>query len=199
MGNCQAIDAATLVIQYQSGKIERFYSSVSATHVMKTNPGHYVALIVSTTTLCKTATTTKVTTEKISSSNNNNNINNNNNQIRVTRIKLLKPTDMLLLGHVYRLVTAQEVMKGLRERKHTKKKNVSESAHKLDCVGEKNRLEMEKASRMFDPEVIQGAKPKRHGARTIASSNNNIVGGANVTAKTRFWQPSLQSISEVAS
>ncbi|MED6135540.1 hypothetical protein PIB30_047485 [Stylosanthes scabra] len=197
MGNCQAIDAATLVIQHQSGKIERFYSSVSASHVMKTNPGHYVALIVSTTTLCKTASTTKVITQK-SSSNYNNNTNNNNNQIRVTRIKLLKPTDTLLLGHVYRLVTAQEVMKGLRERKHTKKKNVSESAHKLDCVGEKNSLEMEKESRMFDPEVIQGAKPKRDGPRTMASSNNNIVGGANVT-KTRFWQPSLQSISEVAS
>ncbi|XP_020971085.1 uncharacterized protein LOC110268670 [Arachis ipaensis] len=146
MGNCQAIDKATLVIQHQSGKIERFYSSVSATHVMKTNPGHYVALVVSTT-LCATTS---------SNNNNNKNVNNNNNnQIRVTCIKLLKPTDTLLLGHVYRLVTTQEVMKGLRERKHTKKKNKLESAQKLGCVRKKNRLEMEKAARMFDPEDIQ--------------------------------------------
>ncbi|KAL4375263.1 hypothetical protein S245_017939 [Arachis hypogaea] len=197
MGNCQAIDKATLVIQHQSGKIERFYSSVSATHVMKTNPGHYVALVVSTT-LCATTTTTKLT-DKSSNNNNKNVNNNNNNQIRVTCIKLLKSTDMLLLGHVYRLVTTQEVMKGLRERKHTKKKNKSESAQKLGCVRKKNRLEMEKAARMFDPEDIQGTEPKIHGPRTTISSNNNNGGGASATAKTRFWQPSLQSISEVAS
>lgn len=43
MGNCQAIDAATLVIQHPSGKTERFYSPMSARQVMKMNPAHCVA------------------------------------------------------------------------------------------------------------------------------------------------------------
>lgn len=94
MGNCQAIDAATLVIQHPSGKTERFYSPMSARQVMKTNPGHCVALLISSTTMYP-----------------NKDIENksdaNSNRIRLTRIKLLKPTDTLLLGHVYRLITTQ--------------------------------------------------------------------------------------------
>jgi len=97
MGNCQAIDAATLVIQHPNGKIENFYWPVSASEVMKTNPGHYVALLLSTTLYDPT--------------NNNgecpNNGTANNNSLRVTRIKLLRPTDTLVLGHVYRLITTQ--------------------------------------------------------------------------------------------
>ncbi|KAJ0432706.1 hypothetical protein HanIR_Chr17g0862181 [Helianthus annuus] len=46
MGNCQAVDAAALVIQHPSGKIERMYWSVTVSQVMKMNPGHYVSLII---------------------------------------------------------------------------------------------------------------------------------------------------------
>lgn len=92
MGNCQAIDAATLVIQHPNGKVDKFYAPLSATHVMKTNPGHYVALLISTT-LCPTKDIQ--------------NCSNANNPVRITRIKLLKPTDTLVLGQVYRLITTQ--------------------------------------------------------------------------------------------
>lgn len=92
MGNCQAIDAATLVIQHTNGKVDKFYAPLSATHVMKTNPGHYVALLISTT-LCPTKDIQ--------------NCSNANNPVRITRIKLLKPTDTLVLGQVYRLITTQ--------------------------------------------------------------------------------------------
>ena len=96
MGNCQAIDAATLVIQYPSGKAENFYWPVSASEVMKMNPGHYVALLLST---------------NLYPTNNNGecpaNTTANNTPLRVTRIKLLRPTDTLVLGHVYRLITTQ--------------------------------------------------------------------------------------------
>ena len=96
MGNCQAIDAATLVIQYPSGKAENFYWPVSASEVMKMNPGHYVALLLST---------------NLYPTNNNGecpaNTTANNTPLRVTRIKLLRPTDTLVLGHVYRLITSQ--------------------------------------------------------------------------------------------
>ncbi|KAJ6718981.1 hypothetical protein OIU79_006777 [Salix purpurea] len=46
MGNCQAVDAAVLDIQHPSGKIERLYCPVSVSEVMRTNPGHYVSLII---------------------------------------------------------------------------------------------------------------------------------------------------------
>ncbi|KAD6119038.1 hypothetical protein E3N88_10309 [Mikania micrantha] len=38
MGNCQAIDNASLVIQHPTGKVERLYSAISAAEVMKLNP-----------------------------------------------------------------------------------------------------------------------------------------------------------------
>ena len=96
MGNCQAVDTATLVIQQTNGKVERLYWPVSASEVMKTNPGHYVALLISTT-LCT------------SKDNENcpNKGDNNTNPVRLTRIKLLKPTDTLVLGQVYRLISAE--------------------------------------------------------------------------------------------
>jgi hypothetical protein len=98
MGNCQAIDAATLVIQHPNGKTEKFYSSINANQVMKMNPGHCVALLISTTIYPN---------KNIENSPKNNNSETKSNPVRLTRIKLLKPTDDLLLGHVYRLITTQ--------------------------------------------------------------------------------------------
>lgn len=100
MGNCQAVDAATLAIQYPSGKVEKLYWPVSAAEVMKMNPGHYVALLLSTTLY---------PTHKNGECPNPTN-NNSNNSVRITRIKLLKPTDTLVLGHVYRLITTQGLL-----------------------------------------------------------------------------------------
>lgn len=97
MGNCQAIDTATLVIEQPNGKVERLYCPVSASEVMKTNPGHYVALLISSTTLCTSKNTENCPNKK----------HNNNHPVRITRIKLLKPTDTLLLGQVYRLISDQ--------------------------------------------------------------------------------------------
>ncbi|KAK7350591.1 hypothetical protein VNO77_09386 [Canavalia gladiata] len=187
MGNCQAIDAATLVIQHPNGKVDKFYAPVSASHVMKTNPGHYVALLISTT-LCPT--------KDIENCSNKSDNNNNNNPVRLTRIKLLKPTDTLVLGQVYRLITTQEVMKGLREKQKAKtRQNNSESAYKPDWVKEKMGLEKERDATRSDIEESQVAKAERGRGRITTSTNN----GGGGTAKTRFWQPSLQSISEAAS
>lgn len=91
MGNCQAVDAATLAIQHPSGKVDRLYWPVSASEVMRTNPGHYVALLISTT-LCPSNSNAS-----------------NAESVRVTRIKLLRPTDTLVLGQVYRLITTQGI------------------------------------------------------------------------------------------
>lgn len=101
MGNCQAIDAATLVIQHPNGKVEKLYWAVSASEIMKINPGHYVALLISTT-LCPLNRTNQDHDRP-----NNNLKNNNSNSVRLTRIKLLRPTDTLVLGQAYRLITSQ--------------------------------------------------------------------------------------------
>ncbi|WCJ36039.1 hypothetical protein M5689_017261 [Euphorbia peplus] len=107
MGNCQAVDAATLIIQHPDGKQEKLYRVVKAGEIIKCNPGHYVALLLSTSYA-------------------------NNSVVRVTRIKLLRPSDTLLLGHAYRLITSQEVMCA---KKHKKK----HPQNKQPCENERNR------------------------------------------------------------
>uniref|UniRef100_A0A2P2LFL0 Uncharacterized protein n=1 Tax=Rhizophora mucronata TaxID=61149 RepID=A0A2P2LFL0_RHIMU len=146
MGNCQAIDAAaTLVVQHPSGKVETFYLPLSAAEIMRMNPGHYVALLLSTTLYpstnngeCpnKAATATTTATSNTTTT---------NGSVRLTRIKLLRPTDTLALGHVYRLIPAQEVMKGLWEKKQAKlKKNQAESAERQGT--EARRSEVQKGN-----------------------------------------------------
>lgn len=99
MGNChchcQAIDTATLVIQHPCGKSDKLFWPVCAGEVMKMNPGHYVALLISTT-VCPSSDGSRPSAAAPGSS-----------SVRVTRIKLLRPTDTLVLGQVYRLITAQ--------------------------------------------------------------------------------------------
>ncbi|KAJ0756404.1 hypothetical protein HanOQP8_Chr04g0134981 [Helianthus annuus] len=96
MGNCQAIDNASLIIQHPTGKVEKLYSAISAAEVMKLNPGHYVALLLTTTLY---SSTTK--------RNDSGDVSANPQPLRVTRIKLLRHTESLMVGHVYRLVTTQ--------------------------------------------------------------------------------------------
>ncbi|KAF8390358.1 hypothetical protein HHK36_024883 [Tetracentron sinense] len=177
MGNCQAIDAASLVIQHPGGRVERLYGAVGANEVMKTNPGHYVALIV---------TPSLSPEEKLQT----------NPSLRFTRIKLLRPTDSLILGHAYRLITSQEVMKGLWEKKYAKMKQQQqqmESAEKQHKAREKqgSRSKTEAKRSELEKTSHQVTKHERRRQRTT-SSNSAAV-------KSRSWRPSLQSISEAAS
>ncbi|KAH9776035.1 D-ribose-binding periplasmic protein [Citrus sinensis] len=191
MGNCQAIDAATLAIQHPCGKVDKFYWPVSACEVMRMNPGHYVSLLISTT-LCPTNTNNNKDKEEVPANNSSSssisitNNNGNGNSVRLTRIKLLRPTDTLVLGQVYRLITAQDVMKGLSAKKHAKmNRNRPQSAEKPERVNEKpKRSELQK-----DNQVM---KQERHRPRTTVSTNS-------AAARSRNWQPSLQSISEAGS
>lgn len=88
MGNCQAIDNASIAIQHPSGRVDKLYSSVPASQIIKLNPSHCVALLLTTTTTAAATT---------------------GEPLRITRIKLLRPTDTLLLGHTYRLISAQGI------------------------------------------------------------------------------------------
>lgn len=88
MGNCQAIDAAALVIQYPSGTIERLSCPISASDVMNLNPGHYVSQIIP----LPDPTSDERRIAK---------------PVRFTRAKLLRPNETLALAHTYRLIPTQ--------------------------------------------------------------------------------------------
>ncbi|GFY86642.1 hypothetical protein Acr_05g0002810 [Actinidia rufa] len=97
MGNCQAAEAATVVIQHPAGsKVERIYWSVSAQEVMSSNPGHYVALVVASP-MAKSDT-----------------------GATVKHLKLLRPDDTLLIGQVYRLISFEDVLKEFAAKKCVK-------------------------------------------------------------------------------
>lgn len=93
MGNCQAAELATVVIHHPGNKIERIYWSVSAHEVMNSNPGHYVALVVSSATL------------------------KSENGLPLKHLKLLRPDDTLLIGQVYRLISFEDVLKEFASKK----------------------------------------------------------------------------------
>jgi len=87
MGNCQATDAASVIIEHPGGKIEKIYWPVCANKVMVSNPGNYVALII----------TDSVKGES-------------GGAAPHKQLKLLRPDDNLLIGHNYRLVSFEEVL-----------------------------------------------------------------------------------------
>ncbi|KAL8140749.1 hypothetical protein V2J09_006770 [Rumex salicifolius] len=181
MGNCQAVDTATLVIQHPSGKIDKLYWSVTAGDIMKANPGHFVALLI-TTTLYHPQTQNPKTTI-------NNNGDTTNSSLRVTRVKLLRPTETLALGHVYRLITNQEVMNGLVAKKQAKlRQNGIELADKADAL-----KDIEKAAKRYQLDKNpEATRQERQRSRTNRASS----GG---TTRSKAWQPSLNSIHEVGS
>ncbi|TMW84784.1 hypothetical protein EJD97_024394 [Solanum chilense] len=149
MGNCQAVDAAALVIQHPNGKIDRMYWPMTASEVMKMNPGHYVSLIIPL---------------PISSDDNS-----NDKTVRFTRVKLLRQTDTLVLGRAYRLVTTQEVMKVLRAKKHAKmKKNQPElqENQRSSCEVEPGNSESDKN------------KGKRHEGNRQRPGTTNLAAGS---------------------
>ncbi|CAH9078842.1 unnamed protein product [Cuscuta europaea] len=170
MGNCQATietsnPTTVLVIQFPAnGRVEKHYSPLSARQVMTAHPGHYVALLLTTTTA---AAAFNATDNK-----------NNAVPVRITRIKLLKPTDTLLLGHVYRLMTAQDIAKGLR---------------------------VKSGSKMMMMMSQQRPCSNKFKEKSITSDSNSGLVHKNQQVKDekhRYssgrWQPSLLSISEAA-
>ncbi|KAI3813410.1 hypothetical protein L1987_18132 [Smallanthus sonchifolius] len=96
MGNCQAAEAATVVIVHPGYKIKRIYWSVSARDVMNSNPGHYVAQLLKSPVV-KTV-----------------------NGLPVKQLKLLQPDQTLLIGQVYRLISYEDVLKEFAAKKCVK-------------------------------------------------------------------------------
>ncbi|XP_019158100.1 PREDICTED: uncharacterized protein LOC109154816 [Ipomoea nil] len=163
MGNCQAVDAAALVIQHPSGKMERMYWPIMASEVMKTNPGHYVSLIIPLPIAAGDE-------------------NSDDKTVRFSRVKLLRPTDTLVLGRAYRLITTQEVVKVLKAKKYAKMKKTDSQKQSSGC-----EVEVE------EEEERKNNQGMRHEKRRQMGGATKLGGGGS-----KSWRPSLQSISESA-
>ncbi|TVU11895.1 hypothetical protein EJB05_45505 [Eragrostis curvula] len=174
MGNCQAAEAATVVVQHPGGRVERLYWATSAAEVMRANPGHYVALVTHRDDAADGVHKKQQAQagEKPRAA-----------APRVTRVKLLKPRDTLLLGQAYRLITVAEVTKALQAKKEDKARRAQHQqlpqANKLqtgsgDDSHQDNGLDQDKDNNRSNPSTHSGA---RH----------------------RQWRPSLHSIAEVSS
>ncbi|XP_064940344.1 uncharacterized protein LOC135593925 [Musa acuminata AAA Group] len=167
MGNCQASEVATVVIQHPGGRVERLYWPTSAADVMKTNPGYHVALV-----------SLYVSEEKQDGS-----------SVRFTRVKLLKPKDMLLLGQVYRLITSQEVTKALRQRKYEKiRKSQAELIRK-----------QQQEHRTKDQDGEANLEDSRSRYQVTKQGSDRQKSSTQMAVRGRQWRPSLQSISEMGS
>ncbi|CAI8608446.1 unnamed protein product [Vicia faba] len=170
MGNCQTVDAAALVIQHPSGKIERLYWSVSASYVMKANPGHYVSLIM-----------------PLPQGENFNNEEEKKKPVLFTRVKLLKPDDTLTLGHAYRLITTQEVEKVLKAKKRRTHGKTEEGEEMVELEKESSACESE--GMLNTGKMYQAMRADRQRLKVAAPVNP-------AAPRQKPWRPSLQSISE---
>ncbi|XP_047316784.1 uncharacterized protein LOC124920353 [Impatiens glandulifera] len=198
MGNCQAIDNAALMIQQPGGgRVEKMYWPVAASEIMKTNPGHYVALLLTTTTLynphSSSSTAPAPTTKPANAS--------STAPVRVTRIKLLRPTDTLILGQVYRLISNEEVMKGLWAKKYAKmkKKETESGEQREEMIKEKLGCEFDvSAGRIRSSGDQKTDQVMKHDERRHHHHRHNKQSSAGAKP-SRTWQPSLRSISESTS
>lgn len=169
MGNCQAAEAATVVIQHPAGnKVERIYFSVTARHVMNSNPGHFVALIVPPPADMKAEGVT------------------------VKHLKLLRPRDSLLLGQVYRLVRFEDVLKEFAAKKCVKLAKLLEGG---GIVIDKNKLS--RGSNKNQGSENHSSEDQQH-SHCRGSSSSGRTMGKNPSSGGQ-WKPALQSISELGS
>uniref|UniRef100_A0A0A8Y0D4 Uncharacterized protein n=1 Tax=Arundo donax TaxID=35708 RepID=A0A0A8Y0D4_ARUDO len=207
MGNCQAAEAATVLIQHPGGgRTERAYWALSAGAVMAANPGHYVAAVITSPPAAGDPS----------------------GAAPVKHLKLLRPDDTLLLGRVYRLVSFEEVLRKFASKRHVKLSRVTIKAKEEDEVevkpaksrrrrgssgaGASERKEsdrslakvMRQAAEEPEPEAMPSSSgpSAKHGhadAPTDLDGDleallpHGVVLGRRVG---RQWRPALQSIAE---
>lgn len=167
MGNCQAAEAATVVIQHPGNKIERIYWSVSVHQIMNSNPGHYVALVIPSPSL------------------------KSQNGMPLKQLKLLRPHDTLLIGHVYRLISFQDVLNEFATKKCAKLgKLLRESAGLAIQMKHVHSVHPNPSTVKVEQEVH---KMESYGNKNNRGSGRHFGGGGGQ------WRPALQSIAEIGS
>ncbi|XP_009150682.1 uncharacterized protein LOC103874034 [Brassica rapa] len=182
MGNCQAAEAATVLIHHPAeNKVERIYWSVTASDVMKSNPGHYVAVVVTSPTL------------------------RNEKGSPLKQLKLLRPDDTLLIGHVYRLVSFEEVLKEFATKKCVKLGKLLKEGGGLEL-----KKKMKKHRKKADQDHNGRVNPNSDLDPKEDVSNDDTVAGdisGNGFMRRSYgggrggggWRPALHSIPELGS
>ncbi|KAK8933389.1 hypothetical protein KSP39_PZI015276 [Platanthera zijinensis] len=166
MGNCQAAEAATVLIQHPGGRLERIYWSLSAGQVMASHPGHYVAVIISSQPPSPNLAAGA--------------------EAPVKHLKLLRPVDTLHIGHVYRLVSFEDVLKDFASKKHLRLcKIINASKKKGPTRGSKPGGR--------DP---ASSDPSLWGKQEAITGDNLAGEAAAPPSRAGQWRPALQSIAE---
>ncbi|TVU05849.1 hypothetical protein EJB05_49033, partial [Eragrostis curvula] len=182
MGNCQAAEAAAVVIQHPGGKVERLYGATTAADVMRSNPGHYVALVVLRVS-GPAAAVAKPDPAIAAVAGGGGGA-----AARITKVKLLKPKDALLLGQVYRLITSQEVAKAIQARRQDKMRRCEEE------TSDDMRRRPGHAAGAGSQE--QARSTDQQDRKRPEKDPRHRSSGGGGSGRGRHWQPSLQSISE---
>ncbi|VAH87730.1 unnamed protein product [Triticum turgidum subsp. durum] len=205
MGNCQAADAAAVVIQHPaSGRTELAYWSLPAGEVMAANPGHYVAAVI--------------TAPHAASSEGP------GGAPPVKHLKLLRPDDTLLLGRVYRLVSFEgvtneifsidwccaaidraEVLKEFATKRHVKLSRVMVKAKDeimRQSVGEEEAAAAPSSGRVpkagtNDNNGVAASEPGLDDDDDDCDLESLLPPGLALGRRLgRQWRPALQSIAE---
>ncbi|WOK92367.1 hypothetical protein Cni_G01058 [Canna indica] len=202
MGNCQAADAATVVIQHPDGKLEKAYWSLPATQVMAANPGHYVAVIITVPHAPSTSDHGGGAT---------------GDRKPARYLKLLRPDDTLLIGHVYRLVSFEEVLRQFASKRNgrlsrllvkqeeikSSSKRVSGDSATASVAGVKRD---DRGGQVEGPENSPApSEEKEVEEAQLDTELEQVVQGMTTNARPRAagavrhgqWRPALQSIAEV--
>ncbi|XP_048560403.1 uncharacterized protein LOC125540922 [Triticum urartu] len=187
MGNCQAAEAAAVVIQHPGdGKVERLHWPTTAADVMRRNPGHYVALVL------LHHDSRGVDPDPA--------VPGGGGGARITKVKLLKPRDTLHLGQVYRLITSQEVSKAVQTRKQERMRGCDEAIEqerpRLHRRRQPPRPRGGNAATETNGELRQ---PADHQERKRMEKDRHDRSMAAARGRGRHWRPALQSITESSS
>ncbi|KAJ0241990.1 hypothetical protein HA466_0213280 [Hirschfeldia incana] len=179
MGNCQAAEAATVLIHHPAeNKVERIYWSVTASDVMRSNPGHYVAVVVTSPTL------------------------RNEKGSPLKQLRLLRPDDTLLIGHVYRLVSFEEVLKEFATKKCVKLGKLLREGGGLELKNKKKKHKKKSDQENGGVNPNSDSDPKENDADDDAVDGED--GGNGFMRRSHGggrsgsgWRPALHSIPEL--
>uniref|UniRef100_A0ACD6AJM0 Uncharacterized protein n=1 Tax=Avena sativa TaxID=4498 RepID=A0ACD6AJM0_AVESA len=180
MGNCQAAEEATVVVQHPGGRVERLYWATSAAEVMRANPGYYVALV----------------TLRVAEDNNRHHPDSlqgrRGGTVRLTRVKLLKPRDTLQIGHAYRLIAIAEVSRAVQARKEEKTRRAQRQQQQQGGskqAGGRSASTSDDDQALMDEGLDQLEQQERDSRHRSNPAKN---------PRHRQWRPSLHSIAEVS-
>ncbi|XP_064940784.1 uncharacterized protein LOC103998389 [Musa acuminata AAA Group] len=185
MGNCQASESAAAVIQHPDGRLETAYWPLSASQVMASNPGHYVA-VITTVTHSSSSSSSSSTSSSDRRSSSRGSSGGGGNSVRY--LKLLRPEDTLLVGHFYRLVSFEDVLRefGSKRRVRLSKLLAKKKGEVRKQCGEANS----------SPVVAsEEGEAQEEVVRTSGSDSEN----SNRVSRHGHWRPTLQTIAEAGS